>query len=138
MRWVCFSECTLATAIPILANTFGIREQRRMIDEQRSIINTLRSQASLMAVPNGSSLIPESVFNQLNANYIALGIPGNDDQLRAIDDGTSGGTQSGMSVDPLLSRGRRLSSNSDIRARSRSALRQMNAIQESPGEGHQA
>jgi hypothetical protein len=91
-----------------------------------------------MAVPNGSSLIPESVFNQLNANYIALGIPGNDDQLRTIDDGNSVGAQSGMSADPLLSRGRRLSSNSDIRARSRSALRQMNAIQESPGEGHLA
>jgi hypothetical protein len=107
-----------------------------MIDEQRSIINTLRNHAPQMAVSNGGALIPDSVFNQLNANYIALGIPGNDDQLRSIDDGAS--TQSAISADPLLSRGRRLSSNSDIRARSRSALRQMNAIQESPGEGHQA
>lgn len=109
-----------------------------MIDEQRSIINTLRSQASPMAMPNGSTVIPESVFNQLNANYIALGINSNDDQLRTIDDSMSAGLQGVMAAaDPLLNRGRRLSSNSDIRARSRSAVRQMKAIQESPGEGHQ-
>lgn len=106
-----------------------------MIDEQRSIIHTLRNQTSPMTVSNGA-LIPDSVFNQLNANYVALGISGNDDQLRSIDDGAS--IQSAIPVDPLLSRGRKLSSNSDIRARSRSALRQMNAIQESPGEGQQA
>lgn len=110
-----------------------------MIDEQRSIINTLRSQTASAALASGSSVIPDSVFNQLNANYLALGIPGNDDSLRTVDDTLGSGLQPGLptAVDPLLNRGRRLSSNSDIRARSRSALRSMKAIQESPGEGHQ-
>jgi hypothetical protein len=108
-----------------------------MIDEQRSIINTLRSQTASAALASGSSVIPDSVFNQLNANYLALGIPGNDDSLRSVDDTLGSGLQPPTAVDPLLNRGRRLSSNSDIRARSRSALRSMKAIQESPGEGHQ-
>ena len=110
-----------------------------MIDEQRSIISTLRSQAAPAALASGSSIIPDSVFTQLNANYAALGIPGGDDSLRTVEDVMSGGLQPVMptAVDPLLNRGRRLSSNSDIRARSRSAIRSMKAIQESPGEGHQ-
>lgn len=110
-----------------------------MIDEQRSIISTLRSQAAPATHASGSSLIPDSVFTQLNANYAALGIPGGDDSLRTVDDVMGAGLQPIMptAADPLLNRGRRLSSNSDIRARSRSAIRSMKAIQESPGEGHQ-
>ncbi|GHJ84033.1 hypothetical protein NliqN6_0435 [Naganishia liquefaciens] len=126
-------ETILQSALALL------QEQRRMIDEQRSIISTLRSQAAPAALANGSSIIPDSVFTQLNANYAALGIPGGDDSLRTVEDVMSGGLQPVMptAVDPLLNRGRRLSSNSDIRARSRSAIRSMKAIQESPGEGHQ-
>jgi hypothetical protein len=115
------------------------REQRRIIDEQRSIINQLRNQPSMVTPTNVPLGIPDSVFHQLNASYLALGLAGGDDQLRAIDDSMSGQPAPLMqqAPDPLLSRGRRLASNSDIRARSRSGVRQMGAIQESPGEGPQ-
>lgn len=114
------------------------REQRRIIDEQRSIINQLRNQPAMVTPANVPLGIPDSVFHQLNASYLALGLAGGDDQLRAIDDSMSGQLAPSMQgPDPLLNRGRRLASNSDIRARSRSGVRQMRAIQESPGEGPQ-
>ncbi|KAJ9123591.1 hypothetical protein QFC24_003807 [Naganishia onofrii] len=103
------------------------------------IINQLRNQPSMVTPTNVPLGIPDSVFHQLNASYLALGLAGGDDQLRAIDDSMSGQPAPLMqqAPDPLLSRGRRLASNSDIRARSRSGVRQMGAIQESPGEGPQ-
>ncbi|KAJ9120121.1 hypothetical protein QFC22_003019 [Naganishia vaughanmartiniae] len=124
----------------ILQSAIGtLQEQRRIIDEQRSIINQLRSQPAMVTPSNVPLGIPDSVFHHLNASYLALGLAGGDDQLRAIDDSMSGQLAPSMqqAPDPLLNRGRRLASNSDIRARSRSGVRQMIAIQESPGEGPQ-